>query len=690
MREHKNLFISEVSMYNLPLTIKQKIIMGFSTIGILLVAGSIFFYNSLNQISQANSNVELLAVPVQKQSNALQIKLLNMMKVGALGFTQTKTENLIKSEQEYAELNQEFQSAVTVLRGKLVDQPKMLQTLKQAQGYYQSYVSQSEKFYFSKKNVATANEAFEINYQKFLTSRDRASNKMLDLELLVLPGDGRLLEDIIGNGARIDDMLFTLQSTMSGLKQVTELDVLVQHKDDVSFLIANINNNYEFMQRLFTSVNDKSLLEEFAAEFATLSNLLVEPAELYQNKQQALDDFTNANLAYNLSVESFNDSYQQLTLLLSLAEARFDELQSATKSKVATGVNLAIYMAFIFVALATFIAVVTTRIMLGPLASANKSLALIAQGDLTQRLTITNKDEFGDLFNNINKLSDDLTLLLKNISQNAYSLDESSKVTSEQSHRIAQSTSAQITRVNNAKKIAEKMFISSSSVTDEANLTANNVSEASKHSFEIRTIADDNSNRIESLSTSLSDSVEVMARLSKHSDSIGGILDTIGSIADQTNLLALNAAIEAARAGEHGRGFAVVADEVRSLASRTQASTAEIQQMINSLQKETQTAEVAISQGQNKAGECVSQSKELNNAIKQIESALHTIDEMSKSISVASNEQLGFSQDIEVTMNEAAEAATHNAAESQDLSNRSDEVNKLAHSLTDSVARFKL
>ena len=677
-------------MYNLPLTIKQKIIMGFSTIGILLVAGSIFFYSSLNQISQANSNVELLAVPVQKQSNALQIKLLNMIKVGALGFTQTNTENLIKSEQAFAELNQEFQSAVTVLRGKLVDQPKMLQALKQAQGYYQAYVNQSEKFYFSKKNVATANEAFEINYQKFLTSRDRASNKMLDVELLELPGDGRLLEDIIGNGARIDDMLFTLQSTMSGLKQVTDLDVLVQHKDDVSFLIANIKNNYEFMQRLFTSVNDKSLLEEFATEFATLSNLLVEPAELYQNKQQALGDFTNANLAYNLSVESFNDSYQQLTLLLSLAEARFDELQSTTKSKVATGVNLAIYMAFIFVALATFIAVVTTRIMLKPLASANKSLALIAQGDLTQRLTITNKDEFGDLFNNINKLSDDLTLLLKNISQNAYSLDESSKVTSEQSHRIAQSTSAQITRVNNAKKIAEKMFISSSSVTDEANLTANNVSEASKHSFEVRTIADDNSNRIESLSISLSDSVEVMSRLSKHSESIGGILDTIGSIADQTNLLALNAAIEAARAGEHGRGFAVVADEVRSLASRTQASTAEIQQMINSLQKETQTAEVAISQGQNKAGECVSQSKELNNAIKQIESALHTIDEMSKSISVASNEQLGFSQDIEVTMNEAAEAATHNAAESQDLSNRSDEVNKLAHSLTDSVARFKL
>ncbi|ASP47097.1 methyl-accepting chemotaxis protein [Cognaticolwellia beringensis] len=677
-------------MYNLPLTIKQKIIMGFSTIGILLVAGSIFFYNSLTQISQANSNVELLAVPVQKQSSALQIKLLNMIKVGALGFTQKNTANLINSEQEYANLNKEYQSAVTVLSSKLIDQPKMLEALNQSQNHYQEYVNQSEKFYLAKKNVASANEKFVANYQIFIESRDQASNKMLDLELLQLPDNGQLLDDIIGNGARIDDMLFTLQSTMSGLKQVTELDVLSQHKEDVSFLIANINNNYVFMQRLFASVDDKTLLEEFSTEFAILNNLLVEPGELYQDKQQALDDYINANIAYNLSVKSFNATYQQLTLLLSLAEARFDELQLTTKAKVATGVNLAIYMALIFVVLATFIAVVTTRTMLGPLAAANKSLALIAQGDLTRRLTIKNQDEFGDLFNNINKLSDDLTSLLKNISQNAYSLDESAKVTSEQSHRIAQSTSAQISRVTDAKLIAEKMFISSSSVTDEANLTANNVSEASKHSFEIRTIADDNSNRIESLSTSLSDSVEVMARLSKHSDSIGGILDTIGSIADQTNLLALNAAIEAARAGEHGRGFAVVADEVRSLASRTQASTAEIQLMINSLQTETQTAEIAISQGQNQAAECVSQSQELSHAIKQIESALHTIDEMSKSISVASNEQLGFSQEIELTMTEAAEAATSNAAESQDLSNRSDEVNELAHSLTNSVARFKL
>lgn len=663
--------------------------MGFSTIGILLIAGSSFFYNSLMQISTANSNVELLAVPVQKQSNALQIKLLNMIKIGALGFTQQDKAALVNSEQEYNKLNQEFQAAVSVLSGKVMDQAKMQQALKQAQIHYQEYVTQTEQFYQAKKNIAVANEAFTQQYQIFVESRDQASNDMLDLELLEIDNE-QLLEDIIGNGARIDDMLYTLQNTMSGLQQVNELAVLAQHKEDVGFLIANAKNNFDFMHQLFENIADKSLLDDFSNQFSTLNHLLVEPGELYQYKQGALEDAVNANKAYNDSVVSFNATYQQLTVLLSLAEARFVELQLTTKNKVETGESLAIILAVVFIILASFIGVITTRAMLTPLALANDSLALIAQGDLSNRLTVSNEDEFGVLFKNINKLSDDLTSLLKNISQNAYSLDESSQITSEQSQRIAQSTSAQITRVDSAKQIAEKMFASSTRVTDEANLTANNVSEATTHSYEIRTIADDNSNRIVSLSERLRESVEVMARLSKHSDSIGGILDTIGSIADQTNLLALNAAIEAARAGEHGRGFAVVADEVRSLASRTQASTAEIQTMIDALQKETQTAELAISQGQTQASECVSQSQELSNAIKQIESALLTIDEMSKSISVASNEQLGFSQDIEATMSEAAEAASHNAAESQDLSNRSEDVNKLADSLTQSVARFKL
>lgn len=677
-------------MYNLQLTIKQKIILGFSTIGILLIAGSSFFYYSLNSISIANNNVETIAVPVQKQSNALQIKLLNMMKINALGFTQNDTSSLNSSHQRFTQFNTEYLSAVSTLKSKLAQQPKMLNALKQTQKHYQIFLEQSNALFNAKIKMVNANKSFLKQFNKFKSSRNNASDNMLDLETIEAPEQLDLLDVVIGSGTRIDDLLFTLKNTMAGLNQVDNLLTITQHKEDVGFLLNNIQDNFNYLKQQAEPLNDLSLLDEFTTNLTALSSLLNNPGQLYELQTQSISSNSKSEKAYLAAEHNFDNTYKQLSLLVNLADEKFLSLQNTAKEKINTGESLAIAMAFIFIILASFIASITTKAMLVPLAVVNKALSRIAQGDFSHRITEKNNDEFGTLITNINKLSNELTILLNGISKNAHLLDESAVSTNQQSKSITSATNDQIDRVDKAKELAEQMYTSSSLVSDEASLTAEHVSQASKYSHEIRDIADANNLRIKSLSTGLSESVDVMTRLTEHSKSIGGILDTIGSIADQTNLLALNAAIEAARAGEHGRGFAVVADEVRSLASRTQDSTTEIQTMINALQNDTHTAEAVISQGQTQASECVSQSQELSKAIEQIEQALQTIDEMSKSITGSAQEQLTFSQNIESTMSEASIAANTNATEANDMSLRSSELNELAQSLTSSVSRFKL
>lgn len=651
---------------------------------------AVFFYYSLNQIRIANNNIETIAVPVQKQSNALQIQLLNMAKLGSLGATQHDIDRITSSQSQFFQLNTEYIDALKILQNKVSDQAAMLSILEQIKEYYQQYISKSTSFFSAKLHVVQAKNRYLSEYKAFESSLKKASDNMLDLESMDAKGQDKLLDEVIGTGTRIDDLLFNLQNTMAGLIRIDSQTVLKQHKDDVGFLINDIQNNYIFLKKQAQPLHDDTLINDFSIELTKLNTLLVQPAELYILKEDAIQQSIMSQESYSQAEQHFNLAYQQLSQLVHLAEQRFTALQADAKDKIDTGETLAISIAFVFIILAVFIASTTTKAMLGPLNAINKALARIAQGDLSKRLDQRNDDEFGVLIGNINKLSDDLTALLNDISKDAFSLDESAQLTNKQSQNIAESTSAQINRVENAKHMAEQMFSSSTMVTNEAGITANHVSQATKYSHEIRSIADANSLRIISLSQGLSDTVGVMTRLSTHSNSIEGILDTIGSIADQTNLLALNAAIEAARAGENGRGFAVVADEVRSLASRTQASTAEIQVMVNSLQTETHAAQNAISQGQNQAAECVSQSHELNNAIEQIGGALQTIDKMSKSINNAAQEQLIFSQNIEASMIEASTAASYNAKESKDMSNRSEEVNQLAKSLTNSVERFKL
>ncbi|MGE6314840.1 HAMP domain-containing methyl-accepting chemotaxis protein [Shewanella baltica] len=674
----------------LTLTIKQKIIFSFSAIGALLIAGSSFFYYSLSQVQTAYQNIETLAVPVQKQSNSLQLVLLKMSRLATLAHSQQDTAALTKSQQAFTALQKKYQSIENELTKRVADQSKMQTSLHEAQARYQAYLQQSQAMFSAKLANEQAKQQYQQLFQRFNDAKTNASNAMIDLETLSIPDNPTLLEEIIGTGTRIDDMLYTLTNTMGELIHTQSLEVIQSHQQDVSILLGNLTTNFTFLKQQTDGLDTLGLLQTFEQQYAIINTLLAAPAELYKTQQAVVEAQLQAEQHYLDADNEFNANNLALDKLITLADRRFSSLQTIASNAIEQGQTLAIVLALVFIVMVSFISFFTSKAMLNPLALVNGALASIARGDLSKRIHKRHDDEFGTLIDNMNTLSDDLAKLLTNISQNAHSLDSSATQTNEQGQRIANAATAQISRVDETKALAEQMFTSSNLVTEQASESAKQISQASKYGNQVKQIADDNRNKIAELSARLSSSVEVMSRLSIQSDNIGSILTTISSIAEQTNLLALNAAIEAARAGEHGRGFAVVADEVRSLASRTQAATAEIQTMITALQKETSTAASAITTGQNQANECVGQSQTLQDAIAHIESTLHTLNDMSLEITHAAHEQLDYSQRIESSMSEAAQAADQNANEAMDMAKRSNEVTTLAHSLTSSVERFKL
>ncbi|WP_455376808.1 methyl-accepting chemotaxis protein [Kaarinaea lacus] len=311
-------------------------------------------------------------------------------------------------------------------------------------------------------------------------------------------------------------------------------------------------------------------------------------------------------------------------------------------------------------------------------------------GDLTVRLPVTQNDEIGNLRQSVNDfiqhLQNMITIIVSDVEQLAV---ESAQLRAS-GNELSLAADTQSQESNQVATSVTQMSASVHEVARNSNAAADETKVATELANNGRVIVDETATTIRQLANEVEEASMVIKQLASDSNDIGSVLDVIRGIAEQTNLLALNAAIEAARAGEQGRGFAVVADEVRTLASRTQQSTQEIQQMIERVQSSASNAVKAMDSGCTQAQLTVEKAAEADNALQEIGHIIESINAMNSQIATAAVEQTAVSEEINRNVESINSSSEKTAVGATQVATASDLLSELSIRLKDLVSQFKV
>ncbi|WP_244298232.1 methyl-accepting chemotaxis protein [Aliivibrio finisterrensis] len=348
-------------------------------------------------------------------------------------------------------------------------------------------------------------------------------------------------------------------------------------------------------------------------------------------------------------------------------------------------------MTLVQIAIIAALAMFLIKHALAPLNTLSEAMKDLSNGngDLTQRIKVNSKDEIGILAGHVNGFVEKLQSIVKDIATSSSELDSQSKVSTAVARQTSDGLTIQLNEISQIATAVHEMSATAQEVANNAQMTADSAVSSTENCEHGKQVIMRNQESITNLANQVDNASGIIQELDKNAQDINTILSTIRDIAEQTNLLALNAAIEAARAGEQGRGFAVVADEVRVLSQRTHSSTDEIRNMIETLQRNTANAVQSMDESKTFAQSSVDDANNATQALEEISISITQISDMATQISSAAAEQRTVTDEVSKNIqsaNDVSDQMSHQADNSQKLS---EELRSIAKQLNNQVNLFK-
>ncbi|WP_333607922.1 methyl-accepting chemotaxis protein [Arsukibacterium sp.] len=668
------------------LTVALRVMGGFGVISLLLLIIGLTSYSRLNNISASTAEVNQVSIPALEQSALMKSEFVLMSKKSLEAFHAQSADDIRNLRQQFSGHQQSYDKAAQQLQQVLQHKVTLRNAANQVGTAYQEFQQTAERLY----------QQLNTNIQL----RDNITNKLSDLEMsaddmasLIL--DLTDIRDVQRRFPRsyqastqMETGINTLINNVIDLNRTESDTTAATVSNEIAFRLQELKDQFAIIKA--EAGNQIPQVEELEDKLNDVTANLSGSSSIPALKEQRLKGVANATALLGSADEQTNNALSRLDTLLAQSSAAAGDIQAAAEADVRNAVTIILLVALGSIVLAIIIAYFTVRSIKQPLDKVNAILEVVASGDLTQKLDDSAQDEFGELARNCNKVINNLQQLIQGIISRSTQLAAASEQTSAITVQTTQAIREQKSQVTQAATATTEMSSTSQGVLQSSNDALAEIKNADKEAERVKSISLDNKKTIIQLSTEVEQASGVINKLHKDSASIGSILDVIRGIAEQTNLLALNAAIEAARAGEQGRGFAVVADEVRSLASKTQASTQEIQAMIQVLQSGAQAAVEAMNKGKKQAENCVTQTEVATNALDSITHAVHMAHDMSEQISSAAKEQNQVSHEISKLLESIVSIAEETASGAEQTSESSHEVARLAEELRQSVDQFKV